>query len=42
MLSDDVDDSKIVEDVHVPSKTVSIIEDISVGSNIQLLNVMFL
>jgi len=31
--SDDVDDSKVVEDVHVPSKTASIIEDISVGSD---------
>jgi len=29
--SDDVDDSKVVEDVHIPSKTASIIEDISVG-----------
>jgi len=27
--SDDVNDSKVVEDVHVPSKTTSIIEDIS-------------
>ena len=33
MLSDDVDDSKVVDDVHVSSKTVSIIEDISVGSD---------
>ena len=33
LSSDDVDDSKVVEDVHVPSKTVSIIEDISVDSN---------
>jgi len=31
--SDDVDDTKVVEDVHVPSKTASIIEDISVGSD---------
>jgi len=29
--NDDVDDSKVVEDVHVPSKTTSIIEDISIG-----------
>jgi len=29
--SDDVDDSKVVEDVHVPPKTASIIEDLSVG-----------
>ena len=25
--TDDVDDSKVVEDVHVPSKSASIIED---------------
>jgi len=31
--SDNVDDSKVVEDVHVPSKTASIIEDISLGSD---------
>ena len=29
---DDVDDSKVVEDVHVPPKTANITEDISVGS----------
>jgi len=29
--SGDVDDSKIVEYVHIPSKTTSIIEDVSVG-----------
>jgi len=34
MFSDDVDDSKVVEDVHVPSETASTIEDISVGSDI--------
>jgi len=28
--SDDIDDSKVVEDVHVPSKSASIIEDIRV------------
>jgi len=27
--SDDVDDSKVVEDIHILSKTASIIEDIS-------------
>jgi len=31
--SDDVDDSKVVEDVHVPSKNVGIIENIAVGSD---------
>ena len=30
--SDNVDDLKVVEDVHIRSKTVNIIEDISVGS----------
>jgi len=30
---DNVDNSKVVEDVHVPSKTTSIIEDLSVGSD---------
>jgi len=39
MLTDDVDDSKIVEDVHVPSKTVSIIEDIAVGSDTPIIDV---
>jgi len=29
--SDDVDDSNVVEDIHVLSKTTSIIEDIVVG-----------
>jgi len=33
MPSDDTDDSKVIEDVHVPFKTASIIEDISVGSD---------
>ena len=33
MSPNDVDDSKVVEDVHVSPKTASIIEDISVGSN---------
>ena len=36
--SDDVDDSKVVEDVHIPSKTSNIIEDISVGSNTPILD----
>jgi len=31
--SDDVNDSKVVENVHIPSKTASIIENISVGSD---------
>jgi len=31
VLSDDVDDSKVFENVHVPYKTASLIEDISVG-----------
>jgi len=31
--SDDVDDSKVGENVHVHSKTTSIIEDVSVGSD---------
>jgi len=35
---DDVDDSKVVEDIHIPSKTVSIIEDISVGSDAPIIN----
>ena len=33
VLNEDVDDSKVVENVHVPSKTTSIIENISVGSD---------
>ena len=37
MPSNDVDDS-VVEDVHVPSKTAGIIEDISVGSNISIID----
>ena len=32
MSSDDVDDSKVVENVYVPPKTASIIKDLSVGS----------
>ena len=37
MPSDDVDDSKVVEDVHVPSKTASIIEDIAVDFDILII-----
>jgi len=36
--SDDINDSKIVEDVHVPSKTANIFEDISVGSNTPIID----
>jgi len=36
--SDDVDDSKVVENVHIPSKTTSITKDISVGSDILILD----
>ena len=36
--SDDVDDSNVIEDVHVPSKTASIIEDISVDSDTPILD----
>jgi len=35
--SDDVDDSKIIEDVHVPPKTASIIKGISVSSDTPIL-----
>ena len=38
MSSNDVDDSKVVEDVHVPPKTASIIEDVSVGSDTPIIN----
>ena len=37
MSNDDVD-SKVVEDVYVPSKTASIIEDISVGSDTPIID----
>ena len=37
VFSNDVDDSKVVEDVHVPPKTASIIESISVGWTRRLL-----
>ena len=36
--SDDVDNSKIIEDVHVLSKTTSTIEDISVSSDTRILD----
>ena len=36
MSSDDVDDSKVIEDDHVPPKTASIIEDLSVGYGIPI------
>jgi len=35
---DDVDDSNVVEDVHVPSKSASISEDISVGFDTQIID----
>jgi len=37
MPIDDVDDSNVVEDVQVPPKTISIIEDIAVGFDTPLL-----
>ena len=37
-VSSDVDDSKVIEDVYVPFKPASIIEDISVGSDILIIN----
>ena len=36
--SDDVDDSKVAEDVHVPCKTTSIIEDVSIGSDTPIID----
>ena len=38
MPSEDVDDSKVVEDVHVPFKTPSIMKDISVGFDIPIID----
>ena len=38
MPTDDVDDSKVVEDVHVPSNIIIIIEDITVGSDTLIIN----
>jgi len=36
--TNDVDDSKVVENVHVLSKTASIIEDIAVGSDTSIID----
>ena len=36
--NDDIDNSKVVEDVHVPSNTAGIIEDVSVGSDTPIIN----
>jgi len=36
--SDDIDDSKVVDDVHVLSKTNSIIEDISVSADTPIID----
>jgi len=33
IVSNDVDDSKIVENIHIPSKAASIMKDISVSSD---------
>ena len=38
MPSDDVDDLKVIENVHIPSKTANIIEDISIGSNTPIID----
>ena len=38
MSSNDVNDSKIVENVHIPPNTASIIEDISVGSDTPIID----
>ena len=38
MLTDDVDDSKVVEDVHVHFKATSIIEDITVSSDTPIID----
>ena len=38
IVSSDVDDSKVVEDVNVSSKTTSIIKDISVDSDMPNFN----
>ena len=40
--SDDVDDSKVVEDVHFPSNSASIIDDISVGSDTPIINEVYM
>jgi len=36
--SDDVDDSKVIEDVYVPSKIISVVEDMLVDSSTPILN----
>ena len=36
--SDEVDVSKVIEEVHVPSNTVSMIEDTSVGADTLVIN----
>ena len=38
VTSDDVDDSKVAEDVHAPSKAASVIEDITVGSDTPIID----
>jgi len=38
VLGDDLRDSRVVEDVYIPSKTTSIIEDISVDSGTPILD----
>jgi len=38
VLTNEVDDSKVVEDVQVPPKTVNIIEDIAVDSDTSIIN----
>jgi len=40
--SDDVDNSKVVENVHVPSNTSSIIEDIIVGSDTLIIDEIYM
>jgi len=36
--SDEVDDSKIVDDAHIPSRTASIIEDMTVSSDTPIID----
>jgi len=38
VLSNDVDDSKVIKNVHVPFKTANIIEDIAVGSDTSIID----
>ena len=38
MSSNDIDNSKVVEDVHVPPKTASIIENNSVNSDTPIID----